>query len=271
MHTQRQVIFKGVPIVYKIIGQGELPIMLVHGFGEDGRIWDMQLDYLSGHNKVVIPDLPGSGHSPFNHSLQSVEDFADAMFAVSMDAGLSPFGMLGHSMGGYITLAFAEKYSEKLHAYGLIHSTAFADSDEKKLVRLRGIEAMGIYGPYSFLKNTIPNLFAAEFKAGNTEAVNSLIEQGRHFSSETLQQYYSIMMQRKDSCYVLKSVDKPVLFVMGAQDIAAPVSDVLQQVYLPNISEVYLLEETGHMGMWEQPGKLNQALESFMLNIAMLP
>lgn len=268
---KRQVIFKNNPVHYHIRGRGDQAILLVHGFGEDGSIWNKQVEYLSGKYKIVIPDLPGSGNSPDNQTLQSIEDFADALFAVSADAGLSEFVMLGHSMGGYITLAFAEKYPEMLLGYGLIHSTAFADSDEKKKVRQRGIEAIAAYGSYAFLKNTIPNLFAPAFKEKNTELVNHLIEQGRKFSTQTLQQYYSIMMQRNDRCHVLQSVCKPVLFMMGTEDIATPVSDVLQQVHLSDISEVYLLEETGHMSMWEKPDKLNQAIESFMLNIAVLP
>lgn len=268
---QRKVTFKGEAIHYSITGSGESVIMLVHGFGEDGSIWKKQVDYLSGEYIVIVPDLPGSGQSPKNQTLLQIEDFADALLTVSNDAGLSEWVMLGHSMGGYITLAFAAMFPKSLRGFGLIHSTAFADSDEKKEMRLRGIEAIGEYGSYSFLKNTTPNLFAPLFKSNNAEAVSSLVESGRQFRAETLQQYYSMMMQRNDRCHVLKSFGRPVLFVMGAEDIAAPVSDILQQVYLPNISEVYLLENTGHMSMMEQPGKLNKSIESFMLNIAVLP
>ena len=76
--------------------------------------------------------------------------------------------MLGHSMGGYITLAYVEKYSEKLKAFGFVHSTAFADSEEKKQNRKRGIEMMGEYGSYAFIKNTTPNLFTPAFKKNIT-------------------------------------------------------------------------------------------------------
>lgn len=268
---QQSFLYKEKKICYHISGDGALSIMLVHGFGEDGTIWNKQVEALSKKYKIIIPDLPGSGTSAYNDSLLNIEDFAEVLLAVMADAKIDNTIMLGHSMGGYITLAFAEKYANKLKGFGLIHSTAFADSEEKKEIRQRGIEAIGVYGAYSFLKNTIPNLFGAEFKKENKQAIDHLIAQGAQFSKFALQQYYTIMMQRKDRCAVLKESGKPVLFVIGGDDVAAPPADVFKQVYLPAQSEVAFFEYTGHMSMWEQPIELLKTIECFILNIAVLP
>jgi pimeloyl-ACP methyl ester carboxylesterase len=172
--------------------------------------------------------------------------------------------MIGHSMGGYITLTFAELYPEMLNGFGFIHSTAFADSEEKKQNRLRGIQLIAEYGGYSFLKNTIPNLFGAAFKEQFPEKVEALIEAGKQFSNEALQQYYFAMMNRTDTTAVIKGSKVPVLFILGTEDVAAPLNDVLQQAHLANCSYIHILNNVGHMGMWEATDKVNNHFFNFI-------
>ncbi len=172
--------------------------------------------------------------------------------------------MLGHSMGGYITLAFAEKYPAMLTSLGLINSTAFADSEEKKKTRARAIETIAEYGALAFLKTTIPTLFGPKFKEIYPEKVNELIETGSGFTSEALQQYYRAMMERPDRTHVLKSNPAPVLFVTGTEDAAVPMQDVLKQTHLPDKSYIHVLQNVGHMSMWEATEELNRHLLAFI-------
>jgi pimeloyl-ACP methyl ester carboxylesterase len=170
-------------------------------------------------------------------------------------------------MGGYITLAFAEKYPQLLKGFGLVHSTAFADTEEKKHNRQRGIDIMDQYGSYSFLKNTIPNLFSSNFKKEHPEKINSLIEDGNKFSKEALQDYYRAMINRPDRTPILKNSKVPVLFTIGTEDVAAPLQEVLKQVHLPEIAYIHIFENTGHMGMWEETEKMNTAILEFIKSI----
>ena len=253
---------------YEIYGKGQ-PVVLLHGFGEDSHIWDEQVSFLKEHCQLWVPDLPGSGKSGLLHPLPgeefvTIETYADCIHALMQFEAITQCIMLGHSMGGYITLAFAEKYPQALKAYGLVHSTAFADTEEKKKVRERGIELIEKYGAPAFLKNTIPNLFSEGYKQRNPEIVTKLIDEAIQFSKEALQQYYRAMILRPDRTAVLKSNRLPVLFVIGTEDIAAPMADVLQQVSLPEISYIYVLPDTGHMGMWESTDQLNQLLLTFI-------
>jgi len=255
-------------IFYRIEGEG-IAVVLLHGFGEDGNVWNEQ-NVLKKNCKLIIPDLPGSGKSAFIKQeplAATIEFYADCIYALIKNENIDSCIMLGHSMGGYITLAFAEKYSQLLKGFGLIHSTAFADSEEKKQNRQRGIELMNQYGSYSFLKNTIPNLFSNRFKAEHPEKINSLIEDGNKFSKEALQDYYRAMIQRPDRTAVLKNNKLPVLFVLGTEDTAIPMQDVLKQVHLPEITYIHILENTGHMGMWEASEKLNTAILEFIKSI----
>jgi pimeloyl-ACP methyl ester carboxylesterase len=276
---ERSFIYQKANIVYRIEGKGQ-PVVLLHGFGEDSHIWDAQINYLKDHCLLIIPDLPGTGKSSLlrlefgktntsdsqllTPDYISIADYADCIHALLQQESIAVCTMLGHSMGGYITLAFAKKYPDQLNAFGLVHSTAFADTDEKKKNRERGIAIIEEYGAYPFLKTTIPNLFGAVFKEMHPEKVAELILASQLFSKEALQQYCRAMMNRPDTTDVLKSNRLPVLFVIGTEDIAAPMEDVLLQSRLPLNPYIHVLQKIGHMGMWEATDQMNELLLAFI-------
>lgn len=272
---EKQFTYHGSKIHYQVYGNGH-PVVLLHGFGEDSHIWDEQIPILQDHCQLIIPDLPGSGRSEILSresevgSLEldgrsiSIDDYADCMFHLLQFENLSKVYLLGHSMGGYITLAFAEKYPELLSGFGLVHSTAFADSTEKKENRDRGIQLIDQYGPHPFLKNTIPNLFGKQFKQDHPEKVEALIRAAEHFTGESLIQYLTAMKNRPDRTAVLLSNRLPVLFVIGTEDIAAPLEDLLQQINLPKFPHIHIMQNTGHMGMWENTLEMNSIMLDFI-------
>ena len=283
---KRSFPYQNATISYRIEGKGK-PVVLLHGFGEDSHIWDVQVSFLKAHCLLIIPDLPGTGESSLlslefgvlglglekketpnakrqtpNHP--SIQDYADCIHALLKHENIETCIMLGHSMGGYITLAFAKKYPEQLTAFGLIHSSAYGDSDEKKNNRERSIASIEAYGPYAFLKTTIPNLFGAAFKETHPEKVSQLILASKAFSKEALQQYTRAMMNRPAMTDVLKSNRLPVLFVIGTEDVAAPMKDVLEQTHLPHYPYIHVLQDIGHMGMWEAADEMNKCLLAFI-------
>ena len=154
-------------------------MLLIHGFAEDGEVWHHQTDFLKEHYQLIIPDLPGSGSSPYNDQLSTIDDYADVMKAILDNENIKTCTVIGHSMGGYITLALAEKYPQLLNAVGLFHSTAFADSEERKQIRLKAIDLIKSNGSYAFIKATTPNLFTDNFKIKNADQLDKLIEQGK--------------------------------------------------------------------------------------------
>ena len=268
----KQLIFQNKKIFYRTGGQGK-PVMLLHGFAEDGNIWNYQLQKLMENFYVIVPDLPGSGKSEMLEGEISIEDYAEVVKAIvdpeiikkekNKSAG-NLFTLIGHSMGGYITLAFAEKYHELLNAFGLFHSTAYADDDAKKETRRKGIEFIKSNGASAFLKTTTPNLFSEKTKKENPELVEKLIDQSGDFSSEALIQYYKAMIQRPDRTSVLTSFQQPILFIIGKHDTAVPLHSSLEQCYLPAISHVHILQNSGHMGMWEEKDKATENLLNFL-------
>lgn len=261
---EKSFVYNSSRIFYNVEGTGQ-PVILLHGFAEDRSIWNNQLMALKGKYCVIVPDLPGSGKSELIAlEIASIDQYADCIKALTEAENAERVVLLGHSMGGYITLAFVKKYPGLLKAFGLVHSTAFADSDEKKASRKKGIEMMNEYGIASFLKNTIPNLFSKQFKQEHPEEVNKLIEQGQSFSKDALVQYYYAMMGRPGTTQVLEQAEVPVLFIVGTEDVAAPMQDLLEQVHLPRLSHIHILENAGHMSMLEKSELLNAYLLDFL-------
>jgi pimeloyl-ACP methyl ester carboxylesterase len=261
---KKTVLYNNVSLAYCVYGEG-IPLVFIHGFGETNAVWKNQVSFLSKHFKLIVVDVPGSGASqllPFIKNI-SIKELADAVLAIINNENIDQCIVFGHSMGGYITLTFAENYPEKIKAFGLINSTAFADSEEKKQNRLKGIELIENYGSHAFLKTTIPSLFSEAFRKEHAEVVNELIEEGRQFSKQSLQQYYYAMMQRPDTTSVIKKSKKPVLFVIGTEDVAAPLNDLLKQVHLAEIAYIHIIENIGHMSMLEAPDSLNSILKDF--------
>ena len=255
---------------YRIMGKGQ-PVFLVHGYGEDSRIWNNQIDTLSSICQLIVLDLPGSGQSfitPKGYAewlpKLSMEDLAECIHEIVHVEDLSPAILLGHSMGGYISLAFARHYPNHLKALGLVHSTAFADTAEKKSVRLKSIEFIRENGGYALFKTTMVNLFGEAFRNAAPEKVQELVEATKAFDPTVLMAYTRAMMQRPDQSNLLRYLHEPVLFVAGPEDIAAPLTDLEQQVTIPNKSYLKVMEGVGHMGMLEAPNEMNRHLSGFI-------
>lgn len=260
---QKSFDYKGVSANYEITGQGE-PVMLVHGFAEDGTIWRKQVDYLAKKFLLLIPDLPGSGTSGLNAAIKTIPEYADFLYALARNENLERLTLIGHSMGGYICLAFAEKYPSTLHALGLFHSTAFADSEEKINIRRKGIAFIELNGATAFIRQTTPNLFAEAFKKEYPEAVEEIINRYADFNPAALINYYEAMIARTDTTEVLRRFSRPVLFILGTEDNAVPLEQTLKLLSLPSLSSVHILPENGHMGMVEHTEESNRILESFL-------
>jgi pimeloyl-ACP methyl ester carboxylesterase len=260
MKTLASGTFRGVG--YRDAGRG-FPVMLVHGFPVDGSVWDYQAARLKKKFRLLIPDLPGSGSSPLTQDL-TMEDLAACLHDILEQEGVDRCIMIGHSMGGYATLAFAEKYASRLQGFGLFHSTAFADSEEKRQGRLRSIDMMERYGAGVFLRQMLPGLFARKYRSEQKPALQALLQSKEDADTKSFTAYYRAMMERPDRTAVLREARTPVLFVIGKEDTAAPAAHVLKQVTLPPVSEVHLFDDAAHMAMVELPEASTRVLDGFL-------
>jgi len=252
----------GKRVSYTVWGNG-IPVMLIHGFAEDGSIWENQRVALEPFFKLIIPDLPGSGKSELLNE-GSMEIFADAVQAIVANENLQSLVMIGHSMGGYITLAYAEKYASMLSGFGLFHSSAYADDRDKIETRRKGIRFIRENGSSKFLEQAIPGLFSEQTKSDNPSLVQEIIDRYANFNPDSLVQYYESMIARPDRTNVLKESKLPVLFILGTYDNAVPLNRGLEQTHLPDISYIHICKRSGHMGMLEESSQCNEILKMFI-------
>ncbi|MES2882583.1 MAG: alpha/beta hydrolase [Bacteroidota bacterium] len=262
----KEFFFNDKKISYKIYGQGPT-VVLLHGFGEDASVWDNQLEALKNY-QVIIPDLPGTGRSEMidDMTMEGMAEVVKEVRAASVPHEGRVF-LLGHSMGGYITLAFAEKYSHLLSGIGLIHSSPFADDDEKKETRRKGISFITQHGGYEFLKTAIPNLYSDTTQKQKPHLIDQHLTAARNFSSATLVRYYEAMMQRPDRSNVLQQTKLPVLMIAGKFDKAVTMEASLKAFILPQLSYIHVLESSGHMGMIEEVDESNRIIKQYLQSI----
>ena len=259
----KEIIYKQKKLVYAISGSGPY-VVLLHGFGGDGRGWKQQVAFLEKDFTVVVPQFPGSGVSELTANM-SMESLADSVQFILKSESIRECCMIGHSMGGYVTLAFAEKYPFMLNGLGLFHSSAYADTDEKIATRRQGIATIQEEGPYEFLKNMIPNLYGSHTKAHNPSLIEQHLLDVAYFSKDALIAYYEAMINRPDRTQVLKQNKIPILFVLGRDDKTIPLEQGLEQSHLAETTYIHVLERSGHMGMKEEPEESNSILKNFLL------
>ncbi len=263
--ASHQMEIKGKKIIYYVYGTGK-PVVLIHGFGEDHSIWQNQVAYFKNQYQFIIPDLPGTGASEFcnDMSVEGMADIVKVMVDQKVQSPAEKIVLVGHSMGGYIALAYAEKYADSLAGLGLFHSTSYADSKEKIIIRKKGIEFIETHGASAFLKTTLPNLFSTVTKEQQPELVEQLIEKSGNFTASALVTYYESMIERPDRRGILKNSKIPIILIMSENDQAIPIADILEQSSLPENSYITILKNSGHMGMVEEPIESNLALARFL-------
>ncbi|WP_163853859.1 alpha/beta fold hydrolase [Paenibacillus elgii] len=250
----------GTRLAYIDRGQGT-PVILLHGFCGSLAYYDEVAPLLEGRCRLIIPDLRGHGASDAPEGTYTMEAIADDIAALIDRLNIGRPVVLGHSLGGYVTLALAEKHEDKLLAFGLLHSTAFPDDEKGKEGRLKAMETIREQGLPVFIEGLIPKLFAPAHLETMPEAVRKAKEIGLGTSAEGAVRTLEGMRQRPDRNAVLSAAQVPVLLVAGTGDQIIPP----QRTFSVD-KETFQrsqIDGAGHMSMMEAPGELAQAVLAF--------
>lgn len=247
-----------------IQGSG-LPVILLHGFPLNGAIWQQQSS-LSEKYQLIVPDLTGFGATPYQSF--SLDSLADAVLNILLVHDIQKAIILGHSMGGYVALSFAEKYPDRLLGLGLIASHPFADNSAGKSSRIEMIDRIKKEGKNFVADVMTEKVLSTTTKKNNPEVVTRLKAVMNSVQKETIINAQEAMMMRKDLSFILLKLKIPVAFIFGEFDSMIPEERRKEVHSLQSKAFYSVIADSGHMPMMEQPQKFNEELDMFLSPIS---
>lgn len=250
---------------YADFGKGEHTICLIHGYLESMEVWEHFAGQLGKSYRVITLDLPGHGLADWgNREIISVDFMAEVVNAVLEKANVDTCTVVGHSMGGYVAVALAELYPERVSGLVLFHSSANADTPEKREFRLREIAAIEA-GKKELLSTINPGRgFATENRAKFQETIDELAEQIMMTEDAAIVATLRGLMERPDRSTFFASSPKPRLMIFGRDDSYIPVSTAEALTAANPTAQVAWLDHSGHMGFVEQPIRSKEILDHFI-------
>lgn len=258
----KEISFQDQSIHYQISGKGPC-LLLLHGFSASSSHWDSFKKSFEANFTVICPDMPGFGRSPVLTNFR-METMATAIDAILAQETIESCYFVGHSMGGYVAMAFAELFPNKLKGLCLFHSQPFADTEEKKQTRQKTIGFMERWGVAPFVAELMPKLFAPSFVQKHPDILERLIAQASQLSLESMVEATLAMIHRPDRSAVLQNLEVPVFFIVGALDEAIPPDCSERQLRLPKHSTAMILDDVGHMGMYEAEAQVAAGLAGWL-------
>jgi pimeloyl-ACP methyl ester carboxylesterase len=246
-------------LAFREQGKGKT-LFFIHGFPFNHKIWDGYAEKFADQYHVVTIDLPGFGKSPILPSPFSMDQVADALLSFLDEQTLKNVVLIGHSLGGYVSLAMVAKKPTLFSALVLFHSTAYADSAEKKASRTKTVEFVQRNGAMPFTSNFIHPLFVNQHHPG-IEIVRKIANESR---SDAVIGYSLAMRDRQEHIKTLESFENPTLFLAGKNDPGIPVESVLKQGSHCKKPEIHIFDKVAHMGMFESPDDTVAKIKGFL-------
>lgn len=248
-------------------GKGET-VVLLHGFCERKEVWKDTINYLSEIAHVIAPDLPGFGDNAALISPITIDMMAEQLHHWLYEQKIAKGILIGHSLGGYVSLAFAEKHPEWMLGLGIFHSTAMADTQEKKQKRTQIISFLEKHGMEPFAAPFVRGLFYQPDHPHLKPDVDILIAMAAATSASTAIEVTKAMRDRPDRTHILEQALYPVLFIAGREDQAVPLASLQEQFYLPSTTvNIQILPDTSHVGMLEKKLESSMMLQSWVKQV----
>lgn len=236
---------------YEISGNGKENLVLLHGFMENLFVWDHLVENLSSDFKIIKIDLPGHGQSKIYDEVHRMEFMAEKVNEVIENLHIRAFHIIGHSMGGYVSLAFATLFPEKLKSLTLFFSSFLADTEDKKDIRQRSLRVIK-ENFKTYVNAGVPNFFGPFEK----EKLHNEIQLAKEIALSTPEEGALAAMKgmilRTDKTDVINNFNNRILVIAGKHDPAVPTESLIKK--LPNKENIrsYVLD-CGHNGQLEKP------------------
>jgi len=238
-------------------------VVLLHGFLQNLDVWSSYVLSYMHHLRVITIDLPGHGQTETFSETHSMDFMARMVKTVLDEAGVDQCVMIGHSMGGYVALAFAEKHPYLLRGLGLINSHALPDSEEHRHWRQAICEQVK-ENRASYIVNFVPTLFDDHNRTGLSQDIKDLQDQCLETRSESIIAAQNGMMNRPSRIDVLRQLEVPILFIYGKNDNRIPLELAISQAMIPHHAEILILDNVGHMAFIEEREYVKPRIKNFV-------
>jgi pimeloyl-ACP methyl ester carboxylesterase len=259
----KTITYKNTKISFTDQGKGTA-VVLLHGFLENKSMWDNYIMVLTKNNRVITIDLLGHGETECLGYVHAMEDQADMVYALLLFLKLRKVVLVGHSMGGYIALAFAELFPDNVKGLFLLNSTSRADSEEKKINRDRAIVAVKQnYG--AFVSMSIANLFSEDNRERLVDAIEKVKKQALKTPLQGIVAALEGMKIRKDREVILHFAPYPIQVVLGEKDGVLIYDDTIDQIEGTKVELTTFPD--GHMSHIENEAELKKVMSDFLKRV----
>jgi pimeloyl-ACP methyl ester carboxylesterase len=242
------------------IGKGE-PLVLLHAFPLDRRMWLAQKDELAASARIIAPDLRGFGRSAELAPAQSLEEHADDVAALLDTLRIERATIVGLSMGGYVALALARRHAHRITRLALADTRSLPDSTEGKAARDQNIALVRTEGVAPLVERLLPKLLGPSASSDVVTRVRSL---GNSQKPEGITAALAAMRDRADSTAVLSTVHVPSTVIVGEADPISPPDEARAMAALLPRAEVEVIPGVGHLSNLEAPLAFTIALRRLL-------
>ena len=258
---QKTIEFKSINVSFTDEGKGKVVVFL-HGFLGAKEVWNSFSKELSKTQRIITIDLLGHGNTSCLSYVHTMEEMAEAIESVISHLKIRKYFLVGHSLGGYVSLAMAENNPDNLKGLVMFHSSAKADDEQKKADRDRVARIVKLNSEL-FINEAIPNLFNTSFKPYK-RGIEKIKKIAFNTSKQGIVAALEGMKVRLDREIVLKFAPYPVLFIIGKEDNILPYKDLISQSDMAENGSYILLDKLGHMGFVESEIETCQIIKKFV-------
>jgi pimeloyl-ACP methyl ester carboxylesterase len=259
--------YKGGRISYSDSGSGEV-ILLLHGYLELSEVWNGFAEKLRSEFRVISVDLPGCGLSDIYGDVHSMEFMARAVRELIKSLGIKKIFITGHSLGGYVALAFLEFFPDNLSGYCLFHSQPFPDTPAALEKRRREIEIVKMGKKNLMYPDNVIRMFAPTNLETFSDALQRSKDIASRISGEGIIAVLNGMMIRPSRLSLMEEGKVPCLWILGSMDNYIPCEFIQTMVSLPANARVVVLKNSGHLGFIEEEKLAVKVVSDFVNNLA---
>ena len=259
--SEREVEARRGSLYVRDEGEGP-PILFLHAFPLNNRMWEPQLAAFRTTARVIAPDLPGFGLSPFDRDVASLDDYARVVLYRLDELDVGPMVVVGLSMGGYLAFRLFEMAPDRITGLVLADTKAAPDTDEQRTDRHRLAAEVEASGIDVVVDELAPKLIGATALRLDPDRIDDVRTLARENTPAGIANALRALAARPDSSHLLPSIMCPVACVVGSEDVITPPAIVRAMAERIPRAVTIVIPEAGHLANLEAPGAFNRAIES---------